>query len=116
MYTVKVKNEYIYPLSVGGHMLNKGESYQYPKSLGYLIIETQGNGVISLLDIGKNKIGGPSEKTWGVVISYMGEELLYRYEGGGHIEFTVNYLGQITDIKAQGDICSIKLPSFIINN
>ncbi len=116
MYTVKVKNEYAYAINVGEHMLNKGETYQYPKMLGYLQIDTITNGIISLLDIADKKIGGPSEKTWGVVISYQGEELLYRYEGEGHIEFTINFLGQISDIRAQGDITLIKLPSFIINN
>jgi len=90
-----------------------GQPYKVPSTLGHIYLLVDGLGPINFTDIGDKDIGGYSKSTWGVMISYQGEELVFRYEGGGEIQLTINWLGQ-AEITTNGSISQIRLPSFII--
>lgn len=47
-----------------------------------------------------------------MLISYQGEEFVFRYEGGGDIQLIINDPGQ-AEINGNGTISRIRLPSFI---
>jgi hypothetical protein len=54
------------------------------------------SGTINFHDIGDTHIGGDSSETWGVLISYQGEEMVGRYEGGGQLIVSINGYYQAT--------------------
>lgn len=89
-----------------------GQPFKVPSTLGHIIVIVDGLGPINFTDIADKDIGGYSKSTWGVMISYQGEELVFRYEGGGEIQLTINWLGQ-AEITTNGSLSQIKLPSFI---
>jgi hypothetical protein len=88
------------------------QPYRIPNVLGHIAVIVHGLGAINFTDIGDKDIGGYSKATWGVLISYQGEELVFRYEGGGEVQITINWLGQV-EITTNGSISQIRLPSFV---
>jgi hypothetical protein len=88
-------------------------AYKVPGTLGHINIIVDGLGPINFTDVADKQIGGYSKATWGVLISYQGEELIFRYEGGGEVQLTINEFGQ-AEIVTNGSISQIKLPSFEI--
>lgn len=90
-----------------------GQPYKVPSNLGHLVVIVDGLGAINFTDIADKDVGGYSKATWGVMISYQGEELVFRYEGQGALQLTINWLGQ-AEITTNGSISQIKLPSFVI--
>jgi hypothetical protein len=64
------------------------------KDLGSLWMSTSQFGTLNLLDIADAHIPGDSGETWGVLISYQGEEMVGRYEGQGTLWVTFNDYGQ----------------------
>lgn len=100
--------------SAGGP-INKGDSrpVKLPQVFGNVYVTVPGLGAVNFLDVGNNQIGGYSKSTWGVLISYQGEEVVFRYEGGGEIELTINGFGQ-AELRGNGGFSQIRLGSFEI--
>lgn len=53
-------------------------------------------GRLGFLDIGDQHIGGDSGEQWGVLINYMGESFVGRYEGQGTLTMTVDQFLQVS--------------------
>jgi hypothetical protein len=78
-------------------------------NLGNMSFSTQQYGTLNLLDIADTHIPGDSKETWGVLISYQGEEIVGRYEGQGQLFITFNTYGQA---HLEGmDLRQVSLPS-----
>jgi hypothetical protein len=113
-YEITISNHYVEAIIAFGGIINSNQNnVKIPRKLGTGSINIQGIGTVSFLDVGKKDIGGHSKKTWGVLISYQGEELVFRYDGDGQLNVTINDLGQV-EIKGNGDFSRISLPSFIL--
>jgi hypothetical protein len=65
-----------------GEKVGPHSSWQ-SKELGNLWLRTEELGSLNLFDLGEQHIGGDTKETWGVLISYHGEEVVGRYEAGG---------------------------------
>ena len=113
MWNLTVKNDYCTRITVLGEVLEPGKSLAWPQALGNGVISIPGLTEISFLDIGDKQIGGFSKATWGVLISFHGEEVVFRYEGGGQISVTINWLGQ-AELSGNGGFSQLALPSFIL--
>ncbi len=115
MYNLTVVNNYSSQLSVdaGGstYPVVTGESLPVPLNLGDAAINVPGIGHMLLHDVADRQIGGFSKATWGVYLSYQGEELVFRYEGGGQIAVTFNDFGQAA-IETNGAVARISLGAF----
>ena len=116
MYNVTIINKYpdtIVP-SFGGP-IPKGDSrpVRSPHPLGNAYVTVPGLGAVNFLDVADKQIGGYSKSTWGVLISYQGEEVVFRYEGGGEIELTINGFGQ-AELRGNGGFSQIRLGSFVL--
>lgn len=111
MWHLTVKNDYCAALTVLGHLVAPGASYEHPESLGSGIMTIPGHTELNLLDIGDRQLGGPSKATWGVLISFHGEEVVFRYEGEGQLQVRVTELAQI-ELHTNGALCQVQLPSF----
>ncbi len=113
MYQITVINNYHDTLlpSFGGP-INKGD-HRPVKSppLGNGYVTVPGLGAVNFIDVGNAPIGGYSKATWGVLVSYQGEEIVFRYEGSGEIQLTVNNLGQ-AELRSNGALSQIRLGSF----
>jgi hypothetical protein len=112
-YRVTVINKYHDTLMAFGSPINKGDTrpVKLPQTLGNGHINVPGIGSVNFIDIADKHLGGYSKATWGVLISYQGEEMVFRYEGGGEIEITINQYGQ-AEIKGNGAFSQIRLNSF----
>src|SRR3954447_853446 len=97
MYAVTVTNASSVDLTTSdGKTVNAGGgTWTSPRS-GNAWVTSQHFGPIGFLDIGDTHIGGDSTETWGVLVTYQGEELVARYEGAGALEGAVNQFGQAT--------------------
>ena len=80
--------------------------------LGNAWIKSDELGTLNFLDLGDNHIPGDSGETWGVLISYQGEEMVGRYEGGGQLRAQINPYGQV-QLSGNMDIRQVSLPSFV---
>lgn len=118
MYTLNVQSHFYTPLPY--HRENESSSI-HPgmkpsfKNLGWFRLSVPGMGEATLLDIGERKISNVKfmQHTWGVLITYQGNECEFRYEGGGEINLTVTDLGQI-EVSGNGTFLLTDLPSFIL--
>jgi hypothetical protein len=113
MYTLTVINNYHDTLltSFGGP-INKGDTRPVKSpALGNGYVTVPGLGAVNFTDVGDSQIGGYSKATWGVLISYQGEEVIFRYEGGGEIQLTISKLGQ-AQLHSNGSLSQIRLGSF----
>ncbi len=119
MYNLTVSNSYVYALTVYDIAVGQRQvaprdpPYVVPKPLGNAVVTVPGLGEINFLDIADQQIGGFSKATWGVLISYQGEEVVFRYEGGGQLALTVNALGQ-AKLSGNGGFSKIDLSSFLL--
>lgn len=121
MYTLKVTTNYHTPLNYVSY-IGKGESGSVHKgmpatfrNLGNFRVTIPGAGEINLIDIGERKISKADfhKATWGVLISNLGTECEFRYEGGGEINLNVTDLGQI-ELSGNGRFLVTDMPSFIV--
>jgi hypothetical protein len=121
MYTVKVTTNYHVPLNYVSYT-GKGESGSVHKgmpasfkNLGNFRVTIPGCGDVNMIDIGERKISQADfhKATWGVLISNLGSECEFRYEGGGEINLNVTDLGQI-ELSGNGLFLLTDMPSFII--
>jgi hypothetical protein len=69
-------------------------------------------GTIAVHDIADSHIGGDSGETWGCLISYQGEEVVGRYEGGGVLKITVDEHG--TAHLSGMNLRKVALPGLVI--
>lgn len=98
-----------------GSPINQGDSRpaKFSQTLGNVYVTVPGLGAVNFIDVGDKQIGGFSKATWGVLISYQGEEVIFRYEGGGQIELTINSFGQ-AELRGNGGFSQIRIGSFDI--
>ena len=108
-----ITNNYHGELRESGRLLNTGLTMKLDRKLGHATVEVIGLGRVNFTDIGDKHAGGHSKATWGVLISYQGEELVFRYEGDGQIQLTVNQFGQ-AEMSGNGEFSLVPLPSFIL--
>jgi len=111
MYMVTVQNnsQYTFKTSDGATIAPNG-TWQPKSAIGNAWVLSTQLGTINFLDIGDKHIPGDSKETWGVLISYQGEEVVGRYEGGGKLSVTINNFGQA---QLSGmDLRQVQLPSF----
>jgi hypothetical protein len=117
-YTLNVQTNFYVPLNY--YRQNESSSIHHGmpasfKKLGWFRLTVPGMGDLTLLDIADRKITKLPfmNATWGVFISYQGQECEFRYEGEGEINVNVNDLGQI-ELSGNGSFLVTDLPSFII--
>jgi hypothetical protein len=111
MYNVSVQNSSQYTLEASdGATVPPNATWQTQAAIGNAWISSTQLGTLNFLDIGDQHIPGDSGETWGVLISYQGEEVVGRYEGGGQLNVTINNFGQA---QLSGmDLRQVQLPSF----
>ena len=111
-YIVKVLNgtQYTWLDDLSTHV-GPGEGWNADgRTLGNAYLKSSELGALNFLDIGDTHIPGDSGETWGVLLSYQGEEVVGRYEGGGALSVTLNAFGQ-AELSGM-DLRQIQLPSF----
>jgi hypothetical protein len=90
MYTVTIKNSTGAPMTTAdGQKIDPDGSWE-SKELGNTYVHSDEFGSMSFRDIADKHIGGDTDETWGVLISYGGQHMVGRYEGGGHLDVTFN--------------------------
>jgi hypothetical protein len=123
MYTLKVTTNYHTPLNYVSYV-GKGEAGSIHKgmpatfkNLGHCRITIPGCGDVNLIDLGERRISQADfhKATWGVLLSNLGTECEFRYEGGGEISLNVTDLGQI-EVSGNGRFLVTDLPSFIVKS
>lgn len=114
-YTLHLQTQYHEPLqyhsATQNGAINKGQQASF-NNLGNLWFTIPGVGNVNLLDIGQRKLAGFSRATWGALISFQGEELEFRYEGGGEVTIKVTDLGQ-AELSSNGSIIRVNLSPFV---
>jgi hypothetical protein len=97
MYQIHLTNNstYLRLATVDGRTINPKEEWQ-SGDLGNFWLYTQQFGPIGFYDLGDKHIPGDTSETWGVLITYQGEEFVGRYEGGGRLDVAINDYGQAT--------------------
>ena len=116
MYNITVTNHFNSAIRVNagpGYSLVTGETHAFEQNLGDASIDVPGVGHMLLHDIADRQIGGWSKMTWGVYLSYQGEEIVFRYEGGGQLKITFNEFGQ-AQLDTNGQVAQISLGAFIL--
>ncbi len=96
MYQVQVTNQSQFTFSTSDGKQIPPNGTWSSGVIGSAWIGSPQSGAISFLDIAGKHIGGDTGQTWGVLISYQGEEIVGRYEGGGKLNVTINAFGQAT--------------------
>jgi hypothetical protein len=114
-YNITITNRYHEALLAFGLVINANDTrpVKIDRTLGNGYITVPGLGAVNFTDVGEDNIGGFSKATWGVLISYQGEELVFRYEGGGQLQVTINKYGQ-AEISGNGGFSIIRLDSFVV--
>ena len=112
-YHLSLTNGYVYDITAEGSTVAKGGgTWTSPDLLGSTIVTVPGRGELSFQDVGDDKgVGGFCQETWGVLISYQGSEAVFRYEGSGQLNVTLDQYGQAS-LTSNGCISFPQLPSF----
>jgi hypothetical protein len=111
-YTLSVQNGTPYQMEASdGATVPSGATWQPPGVHGNAWIASTELGALNFLDIAARHIPGDSTETWGVLISFQGEEVVGRYEGAGALTVAFNEYGQAE--LAGMDLRQVSLPSFI---
>jgi hypothetical protein len=96
-YTVTITNSTASPITAGdGSTINPNGGTWTSGTLGDTYAHSDQLGSISFIDLGDKHIGGDSGETWGVLITYQGDHMVGRYEGGGKLAVTFNAYLQAT--------------------
>lgn len=114
MWNITIVNNFVNPISFQGQDIEPGQTFPYPQALGSAYIDVPGIGQVNFIDIGETKISGFRKETWGILISYQGDEIEFRYEGGGNIEVTINQFGQAQLKPINGHMVQVQLAPFIL--
>lgn len=109
MYIFEITNHYPYTITAGKWQVKKEESAGYPEKLGNLIIDVPGKGQIALQDISNVRLDPPTKKKYSILISFQGEEMLYRYDGDGRISAMLSEMGELF-IQKRDDLMKRKIP------
>ena len=89
-YSVTIENSTGAPMTTNdGKTIGPGDTWR-SEVLGNAYVHSEEFGSISFRDIGDTHVGGDSGETWGVLISYGGEHMVGRYEGGGELKVAFN--------------------------
>lgn len=89
-YTATIVNSTETPITTSdGKTIEPNGTWQ-SGTLGNAWFHSDQFGALSLVDIGDQHIGGDSSETWGVLITFGGENMVGRYEGGGQLHITFN--------------------------
>ena len=98
MYIINVTNNSPYGIGFlgGNQVIPDGGGTYTSGNLGNITLTIPQRGPLDFVDLGDTHIGGDSSETWGVLISYQGEEYVGRYEGGGQLTVVVNQYSQVT--------------------
>jgi hypothetical protein len=111
-YTLSVQNGTEYQMQGSdGANVPSGATWQPSGVHGNAWIQSTELGTLNFLDLGSRHIPGDSSETWGVLVSYQGEEMVGRYEGAGGMTVALNEYGQAT--LSGMDFRQVSLPSFI---
>ena len=95
-YTVTIENSTDTPITAGdGTVIAPGGNWT-SGTLGDTFAHSDEFGSISFVDLGDQHIGGDSSETWGCLITYQGEHMVGRYEGGGQLTVSFNRYLQAT--------------------
>jgi hypothetical protein len=97
-----------------GSKVEPGGRWSSSPQLGNIFMSTQQFGTINFTDIGDQHIPGDSKETWGVLISYQGEEVVGRYEGGGQLNVSLNGYGQLS--LSGMDLRQVALPAMTLTH
>ena len=90
MYQVRLLNRSPLTLTTSdGQTIGPNGTWQ-TGTLGNAWVRSTEGGTLYFQDIGDQHIPGDSGQTWGVLITYQGEEFVGRYEGGGQLKVTFN--------------------------
>ncbi len=90
MYHVTIVNQSEVTLTTSnGNTIAPGATWE-SGDIGNAWVRSDQVGTLNFLDIADQHIGGNTDETWGVLISYQGEEIVGRYEGGGRLKVTLN--------------------------
>jgi hypothetical protein len=89
-YTLTIQNSTGAPMTTSdGQTIAPDDSWE-SRELGNTYVHSDEFGSMSFRDLGDSRIGGDDGGTWGVLISYGGQHMVGRYEGGGHLQVTFN--------------------------
>jgi hypothetical protein len=96
LYTVTIQNSTDATITAeDGTQIAPGQSWT-SGTLGDTYAHSDAFGSISFIDIADQHIGGDSGETWGCLITYQGQHMVGRYEGGGQLNVTFNKYLQAT--------------------
>jgi hypothetical protein len=110
-YTLSVANGTEYQMQASdGQTVPSGGTWNPSGVHGNAWIQSTELGALNFLDIASRHIPGDSGETWGVLITYQGEEMVGRYEGAGGLKVALNEYGQAT--LSGMDFRQVSLPSF----
>jgi hypothetical protein len=112
-YSLQVQNgsQYTWEGSDGANVPPGAMWSPQNQPLGNAWLQSPQLGTLNFLDIADTHIPGDSGETWGVLVSYQGEEMVGRYEGGGQLNGSINNFGQVT--LSGMDLRQVSLPSFV---
>ena len=112
MYQIKLINRSHNTLTTSdGKSIIQGGIWQ-TGNLGNAWIKSDQAGTMNFMDIADQHIPGDSGETWGVLISYQGEEIVGRYEGGGQLQVSINVYMQAQ--LGGMDLRQVSLPALMI--
>jgi hypothetical protein len=97
----------------GGTSIDPGGTWVAGQALGNAWFQSSEMGTLNFLDIAAKHIPGDSKETWGVLVSYQGEEMVGRYEGAGNLGVTIGDFGQV-ELTGM-DFREVSLPAFILS-
>lgn len=96
-YTVTINNSTDSPITAeDGTVIQPNGGSWTSGTLGNTFAHSDQFGAISFVDLGDQHIPGDSGETWGVLITYQGEHMVGRYEGGGQLTVDFNAYLQAT--------------------
>jgi hypothetical protein len=112
LYEVTVQNSTDAPITASdGSTIAPGGSWK-SGAIGDAYLHSDQFGSMSFVDIGDQHIPGDTNETWGCLITYQGEHMVGRYEGGGQLSVTFNKYLQAT--LAGMDIRQVQLNALVI--
>ncbi|HEX8052897.1 MAG TPA: hypothetical protein VF517_07885 [Thermoleophilaceae bacterium] len=89
-YFVTIVNSTDAPMTTkDGQTIAAGDTWRSGVN-GNTYVHSEEFGSVSFRDIADQHIGGDTDETWGVLISYNGQHMVGRYEGGGELHVTFN--------------------------
>ena len=111
-YTLTINNSTASPITAGdGSTIAPNGGTWTSGTLGNTYAHSDQFGAISFIDLGDQHIGGDSSETWGVLITYQGENMVGRYEGGGQL--TVDFNNYLQAQVSGMDLRLVELSAFV---